>query len=51
MTVKTQQLLEKRGISRSLGQVMDDIDYVLPSGGLSISYAEFAATYVTLSDR
>ena len=51
MTVKTQKLLEKRGISRSLGQVMDDIDYVLPSSGLSISYAECAAMYVTLTDR
>ena len=51
MTVKTRELLANKGISRSLGQVLDDIDHILPTDGLSISFSECAAMHITLTHR
>ncbi|MHC4405349.1 MAG: hypothetical protein ACYTG0_37360 [Planctomycetota bacterium] len=51
VTVRAQQLLERGGVSKSLRQIMDDIDYMIPSGELGVTYAESAALYVTMQSQ
>ena len=46
MTVKAKELLAEKGVSQSLSQIMDGIDYMIPSGELGVTYAESAALYV-----
>lgn len=51
MTVKAKELLEKRGVTRSLTDIMDGINYRIPSSELGVTYAESAALYVTAESR
>jgi hypothetical protein len=51
MTVTSKQILEREGIAKSLTEIMDEIDYMIPSGELGVTYAESAALYVTAQSR
>ena len=49
MTVKAQELLEAKGVKKSLTEIMDAIDYSVPGGNqLGVRFAEAAAAYLTL---
>jgi hypothetical protein len=51
MTLKTQELLKEKGIQRSITEIMDNLDYAVPSNALGVTYAEAAAAFVTLDEK
>ncbi len=51
MTVTSKQILDEKGVSKSLIEIMDEIDYMVPNGELGVTYAESAALYVTAQSR